>query len=371
MKNPYNFKSPISERNNFFGRSSLISKIYSRIGADRPQSISVVGDPKIGKSSLLWYLSHEETKRAYLKRPDDYIYFYMPIKAEGHLSFKNFYASLSESVFQKSKNIIDIGEAKPSYDLFKRIVERFNQNDKKVILFFDDFHLITQNETFPLEFFSFLRSLANNFNLAYVTSSFMDLQKLCVSKDIEESPFFNIFTNLTLKPFEQEEALQLIEEPFRKAGLSVNSESELIIKMAGLFPYTLQAACSILFEIKVARGNLDGADLKMWEKTFYEEVQRYFSSLWQWFNEDQKEIFQLITNSKRVEKSKVYVLNDLVRRNYIVMTGDRPQFYSPVFKRFILEINGLAWSEQSSREGLTGSFIRWLKKLLAIFREAN
>ena len=360
MQNLYDYKSPVTNRDLFFGRTNVLTKIYSRIGADRPQSISVVGEPKIGKSSLLWYLALEETRRAWLKNPDDYIYFYMPIRLERNLSFKNFYISLCNGISQKTKVITEIREAEPSYDLFKSIIENLNQKDKKIILFFDDFHLITQNETFPLEFFSFLRSLANNFNLAFVTSSFMDLQKLCVSKDIEESPFFNIFTNVTLKPFEQDEAIQLIEEPFHRAGLSVNSERKLILNMAGHFPFMLQAACSILFDIKVARGSLEPADLRVWEARFCTEVESHFKSLWQSFNDDQKEIFKLLMKSKRIDKAKVYVLDDLVRRNYVVKTGDRPQLYSPVFKKLVAEITGTGLPERRR-------FSRWLRKLQGSF----
>ncbi|MBA7672891.1 hypothetical protein ES703_81078 [subsurface metagenome] len=79
-----------------------------------------------------------------------------------------------------------------------------------MVLLLDDFHLVTGNSNFPLEFFSYLRSLANNYNLAYVTTSFLELQKLCVIKDIEESPLFNIFTNLSLGPLCRGEGIRLL-----------------------------------------------------------------------------------------------------------------------------------------------------------------
>lgn len=360
MQNPYNYKGPVTNRNLFFGRTTLLAKIYSRIGADRPQSISVVGEPKIGKSSLLWYLALDETKRSFLTNPGDYLYFYMPIRLEKDLSFKSFYISLYNRISSKAKVITDVREGKPSYDLFKSVIEDLNQKDRKIILFFDDFHLITQNETFPLEFFSFLRSLANNFNLAFVTSSFLDLQKLCVSKDIEESPFFNIFTNITLRPFEQKEAMQLIEEPFQRAGLSVNSERKLILNMAGHFPFMLQVACSILFDMKVTRGNLQRSDLKEWEARFGAEVQSYFKSLWQSFNDDQQEILRLLMKSRRIDKAREYALDDLIRRNYVVMVDQRPQLYSPLFRKLIAEINGTGLTER-------GRFWGWLRKLQDFF----
>jgi len=53
-----------------------------------------------------------------------------------------------------------------------------------------------------------MRSMANTYNVAYVTTSSETLQKLCVLKDVEESPFFNIFTNIALKPLSAAEVRQ-------------------------------------------------------------------------------------------------------------------------------------------------------------------
>ena len=95
------------------------------------------------------------------------------------------------------------------YGDFHKRIETFHQSGKKVIVFLDDFHFITSNKNFPLEFFSFLRSMANNYNLAYVTTSFLELQKLCKVKEIQESPFFNIFTNMHLAMISFEDAIEL------------------------------------------------------------------------------------------------------------------------------------------------------------------
>ena len=178
MQNPYNYNSPVRNTGDFFGRGAIIAKIYSRIGAERPQSVSLVGDPKIGKSSLLWYLAQPENKTQFLNDHANYVYFYVPVVDNGDLNFDNFSKIFWEIILADIDKYLQLDDKTPSYDLFKKIVERLSQNQKKVIIFFDDFNLTTQNESFPLEFFSFLRSLANNYNLAFVTTSHLDLQKL-------------------------------------------------------------------------------------------------------------------------------------------------------------------------------------------------
>ena len=83
----------------------------------------------------------------------------------------------------------------------------------RLVLLLDEFETVTTNANFSLEFFSFLRYLANHYNVAYLTSSERDLQQLCHTKEISDSPFFNIFSTLPLTVFKPDEAEALIREP--------------------------------------------------------------------------------------------------------------------------------------------------------------
>ena len=48
--NPFINRVMIRNPEDFFNRKAEIKKIFSRIGASKPQSISIVGDRRIGKS---------------------------------------------------------------------------------------------------------------------------------------------------------------------------------------------------------------------------------------------------------------------------------------------------------------------------------
>ena len=200
MNNPYHHRGPITQTDAFYGRRREIAKIYSRIATDHCQSIAVVGEPKMGKSSLLRFLYDENSKNAYLSDPDNYVYLFFELRPEAHGSPDLFFRSLSEWVHRAAGSLLGF-EMEPSYDGFKKVVETLKERNKKLIVFFDDFNVITQGGDFPLEFFSFLRSIANNYNVAYIISSYLELHKLSASKAIVESPFFNIFTNVPLRPF--------------------------------------------------------------------------------------------------------------------------------------------------------------------------
>jgi serine/threonine-protein kinase len=357
--NPYNYKTPVSDTELFFGRTSTISKIYSRIGAERPQSVSLVGDPKIGKSSLLWYLAHPKTKERNLHDPDGYVFFYISITDDGTLNFDSFSKMFWDIVLRDIDNYLQLEDKTRSYDLFKKIIERLNQNQKKVIIFFDDFHLTTQNESFPLEFFSFLRSLANNYNLAFVTTSHLDLQKLCVSKEVEESPFFNIFTNLSLKPFEESMALQLISEPSKKFGVDLAGDKDHILKVANFFPYPLQLACHLLFDLRNNRKESSDDEILAFEKTFFEKSESYFENIWSIFDEEQIYVLKEILSSNKIKNTHQFVLNDLMRRKLLQMNGNKVEFVLPHFQKFVTTKLGL----KESKNGGNG-FINLLKRIL-------
>ncbi|MDA0337430.1 MAG: hypothetical protein O2782_19890 [bacterium] len=45
------------------------STTKARIDDDTPQSVSVVGERRVGKSSFLWHLSRDEVRSRYLDEP--------------------------------------------------------------------------------------------------------------------------------------------------------------------------------------------------------------------------------------------------------------------------------------------------------------
>ena len=112
---------------------------------------------------------------------------------------------------------------------------------------------MTTNPAFPLEVFAFLRSIANTYDVAYVTTAVADLQTLCASPTLEDSPFFNIFTPVTLQPFPEEEATQLIQARAIAAGAPFATEEVAwIVRLAGGHPSLLQLTAHVAWAIRAA-----------------------------------------------------------------------------------------------------------------------
>src|SRR5713101_1531084 len=299
LANPYLNRVAIKDPAQFFGRAREVSKIFSRIGASRPQSISVVGERRIGKSSLLCFINHPQIRERFLDRSESYAFAFIDLQQKRRLTltefFKELFALLAKETADKS-----LAKLQPSFDSLRAVLDLFRRDERKLVVLFDEFDAITTNRAFDVEFYSFLRSIANNYDVAYVTSSARDLQELCHTQLIADSPFFNIFTNVFLRAFTRKEALDLITRPSAGTGLPLESYSRRITEIAGYFPYFLQIACSAYFDhLQENDGKLDREEV---EASFLDEAKGQFRFIWDHLSDGFRRSIREFTENGRVDK---------------------------------------------------------------------
>lgn len=331
-RNPYLNRVAIKDPKQFFGRTREVSKIFSRIGASRPQSISVVGERRIGKSSLLYYINHPEIRARFLDRTASYAFAFIDLQQKRRLTltefFKELFALLAKEIGDDSLNSLE-----PTFDSVRSVLETFRRDSRKLIVLFDEFDAITTNRAFDLEFYSFLRSVANNYDVAYVTSSARDLQELCHTQLIADSPFFNIFTNVFLRAFTRKEAMDLIIKPSSETGLSLEGYARRIIETAGYFPYFLQIACSAYFDhLLENEGKLDREEV---EATFLDEAKGQFRFIWDHMGEGQRRAIRDFNEDGRVEKEQDHIYQDLKRAGYFIEDDRGARLFSTLFSSVI------------------------------------
>src|SRR5580765_3671767 len=166
--NPYLNRVAIRDPRQFFGRRREISKIFSRIGAPRPQSISIVGDRRIGKSSLLNQIYHPEVRAQHLDPSIQYAFLFVDLQQRRHIApedlFRDIFAQLAEALGEPV-----IEGLSPSFEGMRKVLARMRGLGQRLIILFDEFDAVTTNRRFDLDFYSFLRALANNYDVAYVT----------------------------------------------------------------------------------------------------------------------------------------------------------------------------------------------------------
>ena len=331
-RNPYLNRVAIKDTAQFFGRSREVSKIFSRVGASRPQSISVVGERRIGKSSLLYYINHPQVRSRLLDASDSYTFAFIDLQQKRRLTLTEFFKELF-SLIAKEVNDESITRLDPAFDSVRALLEDFRRQGRKLVVLFDEFDAITTNRAFDLEFYSFLRSVANNYDVAYVTSSARDLQELCHTQLIADSPFFNIFTNVFLRAFTRKEATDLITRPSAEAGLPLEGYARRIMELAGYFPYFLQIACSAYFDqLSENEGKLDREEV---EATFLDEAKGQFRFIWDHMSDGHRRCIRDFVENGQVEKEQAHVYEDLKRAGYFIEDDRGPRIFSTLFPSII------------------------------------
>ena len=264
--NPYTNRLMIRNADDFIGREAEIEKVFSRVGATHPQSVSVIGERRIGKSSLLYQLYQSEVREEHLLDVDSYTFVFIDLHGLMGITVDEFLQLFVEEVGLAAEiDSEENGAAGSGYMAVRRLLPRLERAGKKLVVLWDEFEAITRNENFAEDFFSFFRSVANRFDVAYVTTSTRELQELCHTEEIAVSPFFNIFTNLYLGAFTPEETRELIRGPSAAGGIPLEPHEDFLLETAGYLPIFQQIVCCTLFE-ELTRCPIG--------ETTYEEVQR-------------------------------------------------------------------------------------------------
>jgi tRNA A-37 threonylcarbamoyl transferase component Bud32 len=337
--NPYLNRTAIRNDRAFFGRRRELETIFSRIDAPEPQSVSVVGERRIGKSSLLRALLRR--KQLFLRRPDEFVFAYLDLHEKVHGDVSHLFSGLLEQIGLGFQDL-EMCKTAATYENIRAAVARTDRTGFKLVLVLDEFEAVTQNENFTLEFFSFLRSLPNNYAVSFIVSSAREIQELCHSKEVAGSPFFNIFHKLNLGSFAPDEAAQLIVEPSTAAGYSLEPYVDPIIETGGYFPFFLQIACCAFFENR--------NDLKEVHAKFYEQARDHFVYVWKHLSDRERTACTKISTRQALSEQDRSFVGALSRRGYVYQQIDGVRLFSSAFDDFVKARNADALLSATSKD---------------------
>jgi hypothetical protein len=264
----------------FFGRYQELDRIYSLI--ESAQQVSVVGDRRIGKSSLLYCLTLPEIQGRYTQYDlSQHIFVYIDLLRCSKYTPEEFLRHLLLELRKVTQNHFKLTIPSRNFNVehFSRTIDKVIDLNKKLVFLLDEFDYVSENERFDLDFFNFLRSIANNRALSFITASTKSLLDLC-DKSVISSPFFNIFNTLRLGALTRDGALDLIRVPSELAGYSIRDDEEFILELAGTHPLLLQLACYLVFEARTSSSH-SSLDHRAIRALFDQQVQDHFKYAWE------------------------------------------------------------------------------------------
>ena len=245
--NPYLNRVMVPHPAMFFGRRALVRRIMSRVSAPKPQSISIVGERRIGKSSLLNYLRSPPARTEVLDSPGSFLFLLIDFQQARTLDAGQFFGLIFSELRRQHAGRIEL-ELPEEDEGMRLLCEALASSGLHLVFLFDEFECVTKNERIRPDLYSFLRSLANRYPVCFVTASGRDLKDMCVSHEISDSPFFNIFTVQHVGLFQEEEARALVCQPSESRGVPLAPIVERVLRMGGRYPFFLQMACAAWFD---------------------------------------------------------------------------------------------------------------------------
>jgi hypothetical protein len=254
--NPFSYGKPIDDPERFIGRRREIEQVYSRL-LSAFESSSIVGERRMGKTSLLKVLGHPQVQAKYGLDPEKHTFTYQDFQfLETSTVPTRFWQRVLRSIRRTVKDHADVveeielalkAETIDNYTL-DDIFTLIDDEDLYIVLLLDEFENVTRNENFDNDFFAGLRALAIHHNLALVTSSRQELVELTHSEKVRSSPFFNIFASINLRSFSEGDATELIDKYLTGSEVKfLLSELNLLFGIAGYHPYFLQMVSHHLF----------------------------------------------------------------------------------------------------------------------------
>lgn len=316
--NPFYYGGVVPTRL-FYGRKEVLQAITSRISSSALQSVSIVSETRMGKSSLLVYFKNEIFKR--LPKSHNYLVIYLDLmKAYCHAR-KGLMRALRRELTKKWREPWPANED-DNLEAFDFAVEDMQNDNIRLILCLDEVENLIRR---PDEFDDLLEDWRANGSMgqiAMVTTSAQSLADLCREHKLR-CPFFNIFNQTTFGLLEPDEWKSLLRD-----NMTVTrNDLRFVEKTAGGHPLFTQMAAYHLWEMK-ADGYVDYEQLK---KILKQEMTPNLKYLWQKLSSAEQMALLSYTGSSDAKPDNA-VLSRLTQHG--ILRNDQP--FSQAFTEFLL-----------------------------------
>jgi 3',5'-cyclic AMP phosphodiesterase CpdA/cellulose biosynthesis protein BcsQ len=256
-ENPFIAGGPVPPER-FIGREREINAVLDSLASPAHGSAAVSGEARIGKTSLLHYISSPEIAEKWGLSPKKCTFILVDSQSIVPFSPMGFWRYVLKSL--AARRVHDPGYIN---GLLKRddigdfelgeLFDRIARDDKLVVLLLDEFeHIVERVNPDNPQFLYQLRALINRpaRGLALVLASRKSLTELCQNMRFVGSPFTTSFMLLSLGPFSSEEANKLIDLYTQGTGITFSDRDRerAYYEISKGHPYQLQEICFELFQ---------------------------------------------------------------------------------------------------------------------------
>jgi hypothetical protein len=224
--NPFGITGRITKAADFFDREELLRLVFEEL--TKGCNLSLVGEPQIGKSSILWMVYQWGAER--LKPPPDgIIYLDLQTIHDENAFFEELCYETGVPTERKNSLAREL-------------------RGRRYILCLDEMEVLTDEECFPPRVRSKLRGLSDGADAPFklVTASRSSLAQLFPDSPKMRSPLDIPPTNVL--PFSREVAENFLKDRLNGTGITFTpAEIDDLLEQSGCYPAKLQRAAADLF----------------------------------------------------------------------------------------------------------------------------
>ena len=244
--NPYISGEPVRQPAMFFGRDELLRRIFNAL---HQNSIMIHGQRRMGKTTLLYQLAE------LLRQADDPEWAFIPVymDLEGTSQSRFFYALMDaiwgalQAYSLDNPPVLQFMASQPeeytdrefTADLrlaLDSVIDAVAPRKARVILLLDEMDVVSAYDTVVQQQLRriFMSPLAAN--LGAVVAGI----QISKTWDRLESPWYNMFNEIPLEPFNDEQARELLVEPVRGVYEWDPGAIEFVVQQSEGYPHRLQ-----------------------------------------------------------------------------------------------------------------------------------
>jgi hypothetical protein len=364
LTNPYSSRTPITNPAQFYGRDHDIRRVAASIQSWQP--CAIFGEPRIGKTSLLYYLIHPDGARSdndflqYIGNLSDYLFVLVELQRLPVRNALGFWRYLLDRLTEEARQA---GAETPamreeyassqepesdSYQVQTSFESYMKQMRKKTVFFFDDFDIVIKDfepgdvgqVTDKLR--TLKEALDLNEWLNYIIMSTDALVSLLKAKGITNpSPLISILSSMQpLGLLEQEACDDLLHEPLLHSRQQFTDDDiAFVYKQAGRHPDFMKITCSYLLEARrrshvnytsIRQQVEDDSRIRWLMNALWERIKRGGSPL--------SEILLQVAQGQQVSATSS-AFSELCQRGFIDDSGTQPRIFGDLFRAFILRLS--------------------------------
>lgn len=312
----------------FFGRESILHEILATLRRpDKPGCVSLLGERRIGKSSLLNQVYQALGKETGL--------------VTIHATTQNWNQESQHSFFARLQQVMALAVGLQVQDQVRDypglrdfIASLVQDHNYRFVLVLDEFDAMAGNPNFNADFFFNLRALADcpEYRFGYLVSSHHPLRDLCREHKIESSSFWNIFGfPRVLGLLTAKEARELVVTP-SSCSLPLEKRPDLeslwqkdIMPLTGYHPALIQMVAAACWNAQEEGYDSDLLGIRMGVRQYLEDF---------WYQRSKDELGILIRAAAGHKPSSGHVADKLVQRGLLT---DAYEPFSGFFREVITE----------------------------------